>query len=225
MLLGLKAIDVDGKFGRHDGLGQINEPPTFHLRPVAEVEVFSQCVVVPAPRIRYARFAPDTGGAIEVKKSSAATSSGLFEKEVPIEEERLHFGEQRIVAVQVAPAHLHHPDTRVGKVINGPSQCARRRHEISVKNEDELTGGLLQTRGEGSGLETCSVNPMMIIDVQAFGLKPCDFAGGDLLSLVGGIIENLDLQFVARIVELADCSDQSSNDVVLVINRQLDSDS
>ncbi len=57
----------------------------------------------------------------------------------------------------------------------------------------------------------------------ALGLKAGDFAGGDLLRLVRRIIEDLDLQFVARIIELADRSNQSSNDVVLIIDRQLDS--
>src|SRR4029434_5211181 len=135
MLLGLKAIDVDGKFGRHDGLRQVNKPPAFHLRSVAEVEVFSQRVVLPASRIRYAGFAPNTGGAVEVKKPSAATAGGLLEEEVPVEEERLHLGEQGIVAVQMAPAHLHHADARVGEVIDGAPQRVRRRHEISVKNK------------------------------------------------------------------------------------------
>ena len=70
-----------------------------------------------------------------------------------IEEERLHFREQGIVAVQMTPAHLHHADARVGKVINGAPQRVRRRHEISVKNKDELTGGIVQTGGECSALK------------------------------------------------------------------------
>ena len=161
MLLRFKAVHVDGKLGWHDGLRQVDKPPAFHLRSVAEVEVFGQGVVVPSSSVRYAGLAPDAGGAVEVKKSSAATSSGLLEEEVSIEEERLHFCEQGIVAVQMAPPHLHHADARVGEVINGAPQRVRRRHEISVKNKDELTGGILQTGGECSRLETRSVIAMM----------------------------------------------------------------
>src|SRR5215207_4872497 len=100
MLLGLKAIHIDGKLGRHDGLRQVNKLPAFHLRSVAEVEVFSQRVIVPAARIGYAGFAPNTGGAVEVKKSAAATSGGLLEEEVAIEEKGLHLREEGILAVQ-----------------------------------------------------------------------------------------------------------------------------
>src|SRR4029453_17609075 len=210
MLLRLKAIYVDGKLGRHDGLRQVNEPPAFHLRSIAEVEVFGQRVVMPASRIDYAGFAPDPGSAVEVKKSSAATPGSLLEEEVPIKEERLHLGEQGILAVQVAPAHLHHADMRIGKVINGASQRVGPGYEISVKNEDELTGGSLQTRGEGARLETGSMIAVIVVHVGASRPKSGDFAGGDLLSLVRGIIEDLDLEFFAWIVELADRSNQSS---------------
>src|SRR3712207_9334674 len=55
---------------------------------------------------------------VEVHEPTGAVARGVLDDEVPVEEDRLALGQQRRVAVQVVPAHLHHPDLFVGEVVD-----------------------------------------------------------------------------------------------------------
>ena len=53
---------------------------------------------------------------------------------------------------------------------------------------------------------------------------PADGELGDLVRLVGRVVQHLDLEQLARVVDLADRVDQPIGDVHLVVDRQLDRD-
>jgi hypothetical protein len=50
--------------------------------------------MLPTTSIDDARFAPDSGGAIEVEEAPAATAGGLLHQQVAVEEHRLDAGEE-----------------------------------------------------------------------------------------------------------------------------------
>jgi hypothetical protein len=63
-----------------------------------------------------------------------------------------------------------------------------------------------------------------MLDVEAGGLEALDLGFGDAAGLVGGIIEDLDLQEVARVLELADAIQEALDYVELVKDGELDGD-
>ena len=56
----------------------------------------------------------------------------MFQNEVAIEQERLNFGQEIIVAIEIAPAGLHQTDFGIGEMVNRPHQ------EIGRGNEEEI---------------------------------------------------------------------------------------
>ena len=77
-----------------------------------------------------------------------------------------------------------------------------------------------------SGLERSRLEPAAIRAVQEGNLHSChrmspDRAFGDGGRFIGGVVQNLDLQELARIVQLAHGIDQPVRDVHLVVDRQL----
>ena len=62
------------------------------------------------------------------------------------------------------------------------------------------------------------------LDIKAALAQLFDAGGGHFASVVGGIVEHLNLQKLPRIIELADRLEQALNDVNLIVDRQLDRD-
>src|SRR5256886_7889202 len=89
MLLGLEAVHVDRQLRWRDHIGQENEFPTGELRAVTPVEILGEGVVLPAARFIDARTPPETGGTVEIEKTSAATARSLLQQKMAIEEHRL----------------------------------------------------------------------------------------------------------------------------------------
>jgi hypothetical protein len=61
-------------------------------------------------------------------------------------------------------------------------------------------------------------------NIEAFRPKFLHFSGGDVGCLVGGIVENLDLQTILGVIELPDSLQQAADHKVFIENRQLDGD-
>ncbi len=115
----LKPFMSTGKLGGGDEIGEEDEAPALELRTVAEIEVFGEGIVLPAAGVFDAGAAPEAGGAVEIEEAAAAAAGGLLEEQVAIEEHGLHPREQRIGAVQVAPAGLDHADLGIGEIVDG----------------------------------------------------------------------------------------------------------
>ncbi|MDE2974994.1 MAG: hypothetical protein OXU64_09815 [Gemmatimonadota bacterium] len=102
------------ELGRHAHLVPQDETPARHLRPVADVEVLGQRVVMPSARVRERLGAPHPCRPVELEEPSAAVSSPLLHQEVPVQQKRLGAGQPRFALVEVVPAGLHHPDPGIG---------------------------------------------------------------------------------------------------------------
>jgi hypothetical protein len=94
VLLGLEAIHVHRQFCRGHDIFQKHELPPLHLRPIAQVEVFREGVMLPSASVFDARFAPDPGGSVEIEEPSAAAAGSLLNDQVPIQKHGLNAGEQ-----------------------------------------------------------------------------------------------------------------------------------
>src|SRR5207249_4591687 len=80
-------------------LGGIGETPARELRPVREIEVLGEGVVLPAARLSDALAPPQAGGAVEVEVAAGSLASGVLDPEVPVEEQRLDPRQGRVFAV------------------------------------------------------------------------------------------------------------------------------
>ena len=85
---------------------------------------------------------------LKLKKTSAAGAAGVLEHEVAVEQNGLHLGQERIIAVDVRPARLHHADLRIGEVMNGTQQEIFGRSEIGVEDGNELAFCSLHSFGQ-----------------------------------------------------------------------------
>ena len=65
---------------------------------------------------------------------------------------------------------------------------------------------------------------MEVLDVDAVRRLPPDGQLGDLAGFVGRVVQHLDFEQLARVVEAADGLDQPVGDVHLVVDRQLNRD-
>ena len=97
------------------------------------------------------------------------------------------------------------------------------RQEVGVEDQDELALGRAQAVLERAGLEAGAVGAVDVLDVEV-GVARAelgDLALADLLRLVGGVVEHLDLEAVARVADGGDGVEQPLDHVHLVEERQL----
>ena len=94
------------------------------------------CCQPPASSIAVA--APDAGRAVEIEKQAAAEARRMLDHEMAVEQNRFHFGERRIIAIDVAPARLHHRQLGIDEIRHRAAQKIRRRNKIRVENRDEF---------------------------------------------------------------------------------------
>ena len=57
----------------------------------------------------------------------------MLEDEVAVEQDGLDLGEEAIVAVEVGPASLDHPDLRLGEVVDDAEEPVARRDKSASK--------------------------------------------------------------------------------------------
>src|SRR6185295_8596239 len=86
MLLRLEGVHLDREFRGRDVILDENELPAAKLGAVAEIEIFGQCVVLPAAAVSNGILAPDAGGAVEVEEAAAAMAGAVREHEVRVEQ-------------------------------------------------------------------------------------------------------------------------------------------
>ena len=223
-LLGFEGGHLDGQLGGALDVGQVLELPAGHLRAVAEVGVFGERVVLPAAAVGDGLAAPHAGGAVEVEELAGAGARAMLEDEVAVEQDGLDLGQHAVVAVEVGPAGLHHADLGLGEVMDDLHEPVGRRNEVGVEDGDELAFGDFEAGVERSGLEAVTIGAMDVDDVVAEGGVAVDDGRGDLLGLVGGVVEHLDFELLARVLDGADGFDEAVDDELLVEDGQLDGD-
>ena len=84
---------------------------------------------------------PHARRAVEIKKHAAPRPARMLEHKVAVEQNGFDLRQQRIVAIDVRPARLHHADLRVGEMVDALEQKIARRHKIGIENRDELALG------------------------------------------------------------------------------------
>ena len=141
-----------------------------------------------------------------------------------VEEHGLNAGEQAVVAVQVAPAGLDHTDFRIGEEVDHPVEDFWWRDEVGVQNKDIIAFGGEQSVFQGAGFVSGAVGPVDEFGVESCGDQFGDFPSADVHCFVGGVVQHLDLQPVARVIEAGDGIDEASDDMLFVENGQLDGD-
>src|SRR5205823_2211069 len=180
-----------------------------------------QGVMLPAARLFNARFSPESGRSVEVEKATAARARGLFENEMAVEKHRLHAGEQGITAIQMAPARLNHPHFRIGKEIDRLAQQMRRWNEIGIENTNEFTARGSQPSFQGARFEAGAIDSMNQFDIETALTQFRCTIRRNLLRVIGRIVEHLDLQPIAWVIQLADRAQQPLHYINFVEDRQL----
>ena len=100
------------------------------------------CCQPPASSIIVA--AQNARGAVEIEEQAGARARAVLENEVAVEQHGFDFRQEVVIAVQVAPARLHHADLRIGEIVDGARQEIGRRAEVGVEDRDEFAGGGLR---------------------------------------------------------------------------------
>ncbi len=141
-----------------------------------------------------------------------------------VQAQRLGFGEQGIVSVDVPPAGLNTADLGIGKVGDDQPQKAWLRNKVSIQHGDQLTLGLREPDGQGSGLETGPLWPGDVDHIDPLCTQMLDDALHQRAGPVGRIVEHLDLEPFPRVVQPGHRSQQPLDGVQLVIDWQLNRD-
>jgi hypothetical protein len=102
------------------------------------------------------------------------------------------------------------------------SQKVRGRHEVGVEDGHEFARRGLEPRIEGAGLVPGPVGPVMVRNVEPPARLTVDREFRNVTRLVGRVIQHLNLQLLARVVDAAHRIDQPIDDVHLVVDGQLD---
>ena len=116
------------------------------------------------------------------------------------------------------------PIARVGEVRHQPGQEVGGRDEVGVEDGDELAARRLQPGLERARLVPGAIGAVEVLDVDALRGEAPDRQLGDAARLVGRVVQHLDFEQLARVVDAAHRLDQAIGDVHLVVERQLDRD-
>src|SRR5215472_5151624 len=138
-----------------------------------------------------------------------------------VEENGFRFGQRGIIAIDVTPARLRHGQFRISKVRNGAVKEIRRRKKIGVENGDELAGRSFQALLQRAGLEAFTIVAMDVENWHAQSLLAFNASSRDDLRFVGGIVQQLNFKFFARIIELRDGFDEALDHVAFVEDGKL----
>ena len=200
---------------------RVYEPPPFHLGSIAEVGVFGQRVMFPAAGRLDGSPPPHARRSVEVEKEPGEVPAAVLDGEVAVEKQGLHARQQRIVSIQPRPASLDDADLGVGEILDHLAQDIARRYKVRIEDGDEFSFGDLESLGQSASLESPAVAAMEIAHaVPSGGILP-DELFGNLAGFVGRVVEHLDFQLFARVVERRGGFEQPADDIAFVVERQL----
>ena len=223
-LLGAERHDVVGELGGDDDVFAVDEAPAGELGAVAEVQVLGQRVVLPAAAVPDGGLAPHAPGAGEVEQPAGRGADAVLDDVVPVQHQRADAREERLLAVEVTPAALHHADVRILEVGDQAAEEVRLGQEVGVEHRDQLALGHLQPRVERAGLVAGALRAVQVRDVQPARAQPPDRRRQQGAGLVRGVVEDLELEAGGRVFDLRHLLEQAHGDVRLVVERELDRD-
>ena len=172
-----------------------------------------------------ARAPPHAGAAVEVHQQAAPAARDLLHAKVAIQGQGLGAGDGIHIGVEVLPAGLGQGQPGLGgKHGDHPAQEVGRGAEVGVEDGHELAGGRGQPGRQGAGLEAGAVGAVEQTDGTAaramVGHAGPDDGGG----VVGGIVQHLEGQALAGVVERGGGVDELFSDVALIEERELHQD-
>ncbi len=179
---------------------------------------------MPAARVAYARSPPDAGGSVEVDKEAGCGAGWVLDQEEPIEQQGLRTRQPGGVGVQVTPTRLHHPDPRIGEGREQPLQQVARWHEVGIEDEHELAPRPRQAVGEGPRFVTGAASAPQVLDGDAARRVLRDARARQFHGFIVRVVQDLDLEPVAGIIEGADRINEPLYNAALVVDRQLHGD-
>src|SRR5579862_458601 len=156
-LLSFERRHLYRKLGRALHILEVDKFPTLELRAIREVRILRQRVMLPAASLFDRTTPPHPRRAIEIEKDVATRAAGVFQYEMPVEQNRFNFGQKRIVAIDVSPSRLHHSHLGFSEVVNHFQQEIFRWHEVRVEDRDELALGRLQAFRKRPRLESLPI--------------------------------------------------------------------
>lgn len=140
-----------------------------------------------------------------------------------IEQNPLHTRQPVFLAIGVAPARLHKGKAAVrDKRWHGAAEEICRRNEIRVEDRDEWRVRMFEFEGEVSRLEARALAAMQNIEIDIFGNDTPDRTRERFVIAGAAIVENLDLQLVARPIEARGSAGDAHGESTFVAHRQLD---
>src|SRR5437763_4766520 len=117
--------------------------------------------MLPAAGFLDRRATPHPRSAVEVKEKPGAGTAGVFQYKMSIEQDRFNFRKQRIVAIDMGPARLHHPNLWIGEVMDGAEQETFRRCEVSIEDGNELAFCHLHTFRQRTSFVAFAISAMV----------------------------------------------------------------
>src|SRR5713226_4904354 len=223
-LLRFEGVNVDRNFRRGFFVQQIDKPPAHQLRAKAQVRVFGERVVLPAAA-HLNRFAPpDSRGAVEIKKVAAPVARRLFDHKMTVEHDRLQPSQKVVRTVDVRPAHLRAADNRVGEVMDQLAQEIRLGHKVGIEDRNQIAFRRLHAMLQRARFESRAIVAMKVMNIETGPRVSIDRRARDVDCLVGGIVQHLNLQTVARVIDLNHRLHQTLDDIHLVKERKLHGD-
>src|SRR5690242_16766675 len=121
----------------------------------------------------------------------------------------------------MCPATLHHADLLIGEIVDELEKEVSRRHKIGIEDGDELALSRFHAFLQSARLEAFPVCTVMIGNRAAQLSVAFHQIAGDILRFIGGVVQDLDVEPMFRVVERADRLDQTFNYVLLVENGEL----
>ena len=124
----------------------------------------------------------------------------------------------------MGPAGLHHPDLRIGEVMDGAHQKIFRRSEVGVENGNEFALRRLHPLRQRARFEALAIRAVMVGDGIAQRRIALHQTASHVDGLVGRVVQHLNVELFPRIFQLADRLQQPLHNILLVEDRQLHGD-
>ena len=104
----------------------------------------------------------------------------------------------------MAPARLDHAHLRIGEKMDRLPQKIGLRDKVGVQEYKQNHSQRTQARSPGARFEPSAIDAVDQLDIEPPLLQILHAGGGQFARVVGGIVQNLDLQQFPRIIDLAD---------------------
>ena len=122
------------------------------------------------------------------------------------------------------PARLHERHLLIGKIGHHHPEDIHVRTKIRIQDEQEIAASHLASSAERTGLVARAVGAMQAFDVKPLSAVVLHLLLAYIPSIIGGVIENLNLKLILRVIDTRHLSEQPLHHVALVKHGELDCD-